>query len=562
MSSKTFQNPAIAALLAKIKSRQAETLPPVNKITEALNPSPASLVLSQSLGRHGELITYNVEQQSAINLALSGSNLVLIGAAGTGKTTTMRGLITALIQSGKIPTIQDNKGHKYLNARIPGIVACSFTRRAVANLRKAMPPGLEGNCITIHKLLEYSPVDYFTLDPVTGEEKKTMRFEPSRNAYNTLPSEIKVIVVDEASMVSVALKNQIEDALGHSVQWIFLGDIHQLPPVFGSATLGFRMLDTPVVELIQVYRQALESPIIKYATDIKDGTTFTLEEKLVVETPRGKVTFHPWRKKLSSDVACATFNKFVTVALDHGSYCPETDMILIPFNKAFGTVDVNKAIASHIAKKNGRVVWEVIAGFNKLYFSEGDRVLYDKEDAVVTKIVRNATYYGKKPQRESVTLDYDGHNSNITPASSGEDSEYSEDQIDTMLEAMASFTGKDDERVRAASHIITVEMCDTGEEVEVSTASDLNTLLLSYALTVHKAQGSEWNKVFFILHQSHATMLQRELLYTGFTRAAKEIYVICEPETFVNGVRSQKIKGNTLEEKAEYFKGKEEDTLA
>jgi ATP-dependent exoDNAse (exonuclease V) alpha subunit len=51
-------------------------------------------------------------------------------------------------------------------------------------------------------------------------------------------------------------------------------------------------------------------------------------------------------------------------------------------------------------------------------------------------------------------------------------------------------------------------------------------------------------------------MIQRELLYTAVTRASKELYIICEPDTFVKGVESQRIKGNTLLDKAEYFKGK------
>jgi ATP-dependent exoDNAse (exonuclease V) alpha subunit len=51
-------------------------------------------------------------------------------------------------------------------------------------------------------------------------------------------------------------------------------------------------------------------------------------------------------------------------------------------------------------------------------------------------------------------------------------------------------------------------------------------------------------------------MLGRELLYTGVTRAREELYIICEPESMTNGIMSQRIKGNTLAEKAEFFKGK------
>jgi ATP-dependent exoDNAse (exonuclease V) alpha subunit len=54
-------------------------------------------------------------------------------------------------------------------------------------------------------------------------------------------------------------------------------------------------------------------------------------------------------------------------------------------------------------------------------------------------------------------------------------------------------------------------------------------------------------------------MLQRELLYTAVTRAREELYIICEPETFVKDIESQRVKGNTLAEKAEFFKGKIND---
>jgi predicted SprT family Zn-dependent metalloprotease len=51
-------------------------------------------------------------------------------------------------------------------------------------------------------------------------------------------------------------------------------------------------------------------------------------------------------------------------------------------------------------------------------------------------------------------------------------------------------------------------------------------------------------------------MNQRELLYTAATRAKKLLYMICEPETLEKGILSQKVKGDTIEEKAEWFKGK------
>ena len=533
----------------KLSEAMGNTFPKTETIEN--NTETTESIVTTGLGKHGEAITYNKQQLEFIELASNLHSCILIGAAGTGKTTCMMGAINTLIHSGKIPIMQDTASHKFLPLGNPGIVACSFTRRAVANLRKAMPAGMDRNCITIHKLLEYQPIYYEVIDPITGEEKKTMRFEPTRNAFKPLPETIKTIIIDESSMASVELFQLLVAALPHNPQFIFLGDIQQLPPVFGSAILGFKMLELPTVELTEVYRQALESPIIKYATQIKDGVGFNLPEKVIEETPKGKVTFHPWKKKLASEVALLTFTKFITTALDHGQYDPSSDCILIPFNKAFGTDEINKHIANHIAKKNGREVWEIIAGYNKHYYSVGDRVLFDKEDATIVNIVRNGTYAGRLPQKESKLLDYWGYTTHHVAQT-----QENPDDVDFLLDQMSAMTGGDEDRVKAASHIITVKMDDSEEEVEIDTASELNALLLSYALTIHKSQGSEWNKVFLILHQSHATMIQRELLYTAVTRAAKELYVICEPESFMKGVGSQRIKGNTLAEKAEFFKGK------
>ena len=62
-----------------------------------------------------------------------------------------------------------------------------------------------------------------------------MQFLPARNQYNPLPPEIRVIVIEESSMVSVELFELLKLACPHDVQFIFLGDIQQLPPTFGTA---------------------------------------------------------------------------------------------------------------------------------------------------------------------------------------------------------------------------------------------------------------------------------------------------------------------------------------
>ena len=506
------------------------------------------------IDRYGKQIIYNKEQWQFIQHVLSGQSCVLTGSAGTGKTTSTRGAIEELIRTKHIPAIAEP--HKHLDSQAPAIVAISYTRRAVMNLQKAMPRELAGNCITIHKLLEYQPTFYEVQDTESGEWKKTMRFEPNRHRGNTLPDSIRTVIIDESSMCSVDLFYRVWSAFSNpsAVQFIFLGDIEQLQPVFGSAILGYRLNRIPTTQLTQVYRQALESPIIRLAQRILSGVPIPSDEYQSWNEP-GKLTLHAWKKRIRDDQAVKTLAAFFKQRFDSGLYDPAEDMILIPFNKACGTDELNKHIANHLARRAGDKVYEIIAGFNKHYFRVGEKVLYEKEEATITAIERNGMYAGKWPQPASVNLNYWGHPSESDDTSQESLSdEQSVEDIDAILERMASESVED--RTHEASHIITVYLPDSDRTMEIKTASEINSLLMAYAITIHKSQGSEWRRVYLTLHHSHNTMLQRELLYTAVTRAREELYCICEPDAFTKGILGQRIKGNTLAEKVEFFKGK------
>lgn len=560
----------LAALKASMLRRQAEI---AAAASVPLNTALTTTVITNALGTlntltntvgndlvgidksTGRAITYNEKQLAFVQLASQGQSAVLIGAAGSGKTTCQRGVIQQLISSGRAG-ILDSDAHKHLVSGTPGILIVSFTRRAVSNIRKAVAEDMKRNCLTFHAALEYEPVYNEVIDPNTGESRNQMSFEPTRTALRPLPSSIRVVVIEESSMVSVELFKELTDALPSNCQFIFLGDIQQLPPVFGSAILGYKMLELPVIELTEIYRQALESPIIRLAHRILSGKYIPATEYAQWKTPN-HLTIHPWKKKIDADNACNTAALFLKQAIDNGLYNTDEDMVLIPFNKSFGTIELNKHIAQHMARKRNAVVYEVIAGFVKSYWSAGDKVLYDKEDAIITGIEPNTAYTGSKPQPAGTGLDYWGYNGGNTGSpklveTAGEET----DDIDFMLEQSLASGSGEEERVRQGSHTIVVKILETGKELRLTSAGDINALLLSFVLTVHKSQGSEFRKVFLLLHQSHATMLSRELLYTAVTRAKEELYVICEPESFTNGIKSQRIKGNTLAEKAIYFKGK------
>jgi len=545
----------LAELLARVRAAKISARTEINTpeqtkqeaaVREVSIQSPSTDISFETKDKYGKPITLNNKQREFVTLAASGKDCVLIGAAGTGKTTCQGSAVFNLVQSGKAGILSAGS-HKHLRSGTPGIVVCAYTRRAVANIRRNMPTDMANNCITTHKLLEYQPV-YNEITTPEGDTKTKMTFEPTRGPWNPLPESIHTIIFEECSMLGTDLYMEVINACPHKPQLIFLGDIQQLPPVFGPAVLGFKLLELPVVELKEVYRQALESPIISLAHRILSGEALPATKFPEWKFPN-QLTIHAWKKKIDPIAALNTAGQFFIAAENKGEYVPEDDMILIPFNKQFGTDELNKIIANHLAKKSGSLVHQIIAGFNRVYLRIGEKVLFDKEDAVVTKIEKNSAYAGAPYLSPSVTLDYWGHDS-----VSHKLEDDSDDTMDFLLNAVANSETED--RVKKCSHIITLQMRDSEQEVLIDTAGDVNSLMYGYCLTVHKAQGSEWRKVFFICHQSHATMLQRELLYTAVTRAKEELYIICEPETFVNGIRSQRVKGDTLAEKAEFFKGK------
>jgi exodeoxyribonuclease V alpha subunit len=497
-------------------------------------------------------LTLNAEQLSAVELGIRGDDFCLIGPAGSGKTTTTREVITRVQRASHCLPIPDNS--KMLIKGMPGIVVLGFTNRAVNNIRKGLPLHLQSQCMTFHKLIEFGPV-FYEIETDDGP-KSTMRFEPMRHRLNPLPH-ISVVIIEEASMVGTELWDQFMSALPNpsKTQFIFLGDLNQIPPVFGPSILGFKMVELPTIELVQIYRQALLSPIISLATDVRTNNSFKLPRSLsevVVHDngEHGKLTIHPWKQRVPFETAVHFMKRFLPTMIDNGVYDPEEDQILCPYNKSFGTVELNKIISDHLAKKRGATVWEVIARYNKTYWAVGDRVLFDRHEAVITEIKRTNGYIGKVPQTESPTLNrwgFDPNGINVPQMSALE-----------ILNALE--TAKDDEDGKnLASHTLTIEIPDLGKTEVLNTAGAINSLQFCYALTIHKSQGSEWRRVFLFLHNSHSTLLSRELLYTGVTRAREELYIICEgdnkgkPNSLLQAANRAVIPGTTLREKIAHF---------
>lgn len=565
---------------------------PAEIIPIDLHTKQISAAQKQELTGVAADVSLNSKQALFGTTALSGEDVCLIGAAGTGKTTGTGKFIQALIANGTLEYLGTDT--KWLRASVYGVLVTSFTRKAVNNIRRAVPEELKPHVLTLHKVLEFSPVFYEIEDTKTGLMKKTMRFEPQRTATNPLPSKLSLIIFEESSMIGTDLYNLLSAALPHNPQEIFIGDIRQLPPIFGPAILGFKMSLLPVIELTEVYRQALLSPIIRLAHAVlnSDSKKFDTEgkytereehpfeidpktgKKKIVERihipkleafneegEHGSVKMQIWQKTLPSEMAVdVTIKQFIAWE-KNGYYNPEEDIILCPFNKSFGTVELNKGIQQYLGIKRKAVVYEVISGFEKQYLAVGDRVLFDKEDAVIIDIRRNLTYMGTSPQPHSLYLDRWGAlqkplTEEEQMAQLQEEQGFSEAAMNKFLE---TFSGEEeDSRVNSASHVVDIQFTYSDEKLTLSSAGEINSLLGGNALTVHKMQGSEADTVFLVFHKSHAAMVNNELLYTGLTRARRKLHVICEIDTFFKGVKTHKVRGITLADKIEFFKGKVE----
>jgi exodeoxyribonuclease V alpha subunit len=190
-------------------------------------------------------VSFAARQRDALANALTNSVMVLTGGPGTGKTTTVNGMISLF------------------EARKKRVVLTAPTGRAAKRMQEAT--GKEAK--TIHRLLEFSPRNGFV-----------------RNAEN--PLEVDAIIVDEISMVDVPLMNSLMRAIPISASVVLVGDVDQLPSV-GPGSVLKNVIESgivPVVTLNEIFRQALTSQIVTNAHAINSGAMPDLENRRLPAT--------------------------------------------------------------------------------------------------------------------------------------------------------------------------------------------------------------------------------------------------------------------------------------
>ncbi|MEE0269062.1 MAG: ATP-dependent RecD-like DNA helicase [Clostridia bacterium] len=348
------------------------------------------------------------------------------------------------------------------------VVLCAPTGRAAKRMTEMT--GEEAK--TLHRLLEI------------GKIEKVNEFTIMN--YEVAPIDADVIIVDEASMVDIYLMNYLLNGIYQGTKLILVGDTDQLPSV-GPGSVLKDIINSERIKTIfldEIFRQAAQSKIIVNSHKVNDGEYF-----LEKEEQEGLKDDFFYIKEKSQDIMLDQIISLCKGRLKNfGDYdFFENIQILSPTKKGLlGTKELNKRLQEELNPSNDekkeKKVGEVI-------FREGDRVM---------QVKNNYDIYWEKGNTRSLTYE------NGTGIFNGE--------LGKILKI--DFLNKQ------------IKILFDDEKEAWYAFSDMDQIEHAYAITVHKAQGSEFDVVIMVVTQSSAMLLTRNLLYTGLTRAKKLLILI------------------------------------
>lgn len=348
------------------------------------------------------------------------------------------------------------------------VVLCAPTGRAAKRMTEMT--GEEAK--TLHRLLEI------------GKIEKDNEFTIMN--YEVAPIDADVIIVDEASMVDIYLMNYLLNGIYQGTKLILVGDTDQLPSV-GPGSVLKDIINSERIKTIfldEIFRQAAQSKIIVNSHRVNDGEYFLYKEE-----QEGLKDDFFYIKEKSQDIMLDQIISLCKGRLKNfGDYdFFENIQILSPTKKGLlGTKELNKKLQEELNpssdEKNEKKVGEVI-------FREGDRVM---------QVKNNYDIYWEKGNTLSLTYE----------------------------SGTGIFNGELGKIVKIDFLNKQIKILFDDEKEAWYAFSDMDQIEHAYAITVHKAQGSEFDVVIMVVTQSSAMLLTRNLLYTGLTRAKKLLILI------------------------------------
>lgn len=398
----------------------------------------------------------------------------LAGYAGTGKTTVCRAVLELLAL-------------RY--APRDEIVCCAFTGMAASRIRKAT--GFDA--FTIHSLLKYSGDGSFE----HGPEK---------------PLPYRVVVLDEASMVSLPLFYRLARALQRDTLFLLVGDPAQLPPIGAGNVFGDAVANGLVtaVHLTRIYRQSGDSVLALFANEIRVG-----------RMPEG-VKEHGWKDFVFEEVE--HHNIF---AARHGKTEREVKALREENNAAIQSRILD--LAREYKGSLTHPVWDFQVLTPMKMGQLGTEVL----NPLLQEILNPAEKDAPALTRSGITVrtgDKLVHLQNRDMAVMAWDAYIKNGRVFEGAEYRRIFNGNvglvqalDPEAgefhvVYPERIVVAYDIDHLGDIVE-----------LAYALTVHKAQGSQYRIVAIPLTNSHFIMLNTKWFYTAITRAEEKVHLVGQP---------------------------------
>jgi exodeoxyribonuclease V alpha subunit len=280
-------------------------------------------------------VTYAEGQLAAVRAAALGRVVALTGGPGTGKTTSVRGILEMF---GR------------LNLRT---LLCAPTGRAAKRMGELSG---RGDAMTVHRALGAR------MGP-RGE----LVFE--RNAQNPLRAD--AVIVDEASMLDLPLTRSLLEAMKPGCRLILVGDMNQLPAVGPGNILPdiIKSGAVPVVRLTEIFRQAEESAIVRAAHSVNSGRIPDLSEK-------GSDMF--FLKRMTPAAIAGTAAELMASRLPNGMGIPPSQIQALSPSKRgeAGTAALN-ALLQQTLNPPGERREKPFGGF---VFREGDRVMQIRND--------------------------------------------------------------------------------------------------------------------------------------------------------------------------------------
>ena len=358
--------------------------------------------------------------------------------------------------TGKTTTI--NTIIRYFEAEGLDLFLAAPTGRAAKRMTEAT--GYEAR--TIHRMLE--------LSGAMPEEGRRASFE--RNEEN--PLEADVIIVDEMSMVDIHLFNSLLKAVSPGTRLIFVGDVNQLPSVGPGQVLSdlIKSEAFPVVRLQKIFRQAQESDIVVNAHKINRGEQIELG---------GKSRDFFFLERSSVPVMYKHMVQLISQMLPpYVKARPYDIQVLTPMRKgSLGAETLNGILQSCL---NAPDASKKEAHLGNTLFREGDKVMQTKN---------NYQLEWEIVSRYGIPID----------------------------KGVGIFNG-DMGVIREINDAVQTVLVEFEEQRRVTYSfSQMEEVELAYAITIHKSQGSEYPAVVMPLLGGPKMLFNRNLLYTGVTRA-------------------------------------------